>query len=196
MESLSFERVVTWSMSGRKRLFQLERKNLAAMLRMCFVSMTLMVCAMAPVMSQVFNVEDESQQATNQYHEINVGVADTPFGWFNVSPGLSVLIVHRKQEAHSKLFFEYGYGGALPTIFTGKVGVGVSGKSNANLSVGVRVFPTHGYVRLGIPLNTNQGKMELALSYEHSGRDLSPTLQQLSFGSARMLTVGLCMDIQ
>ena len=173
-----------------------KRKNPAAMLRMCFVSLTWMVCSMAPVMSQVFNLEDESKQVTNRYHEINVGVADTPFGWFDVSPGLSVMIVHRKQEADSKLFIEYGFGGALPTILTGKIGVGLSGKSNANLSVGVRVFPTHGYVRLGIPLNTNQGKMELALSYEHSGKEISPTLRQLSFGSARMLTVGLCMDIQ
>ncbi len=196
MESLSFDRIVTWSMSAFTSLFQFERNNLAAMLRVCVVSMAWMACSMAPLMSQVFNLEDEAQQGINQYHEINVGVADTPFGWFDISPGFSVLIVHRKQGADSKLFFEYGYGGALPTIVTGKVGVGVSGKSNANLSVGVRVFPTHGYVRLGIPLNTNQGKMELALSYEHSGRDLSPTLQQLSFGSARMLTVGLCMDIQ
>ena len=124
MESVSFERIVTWSMSAFTPLFQFERNNLAAMLRMCVVSMAWMACSMAPLMSQVFNLEDEAQQGINQYHEINVGVAETPFGWFDISPGFSVLIVHRKQEADSKLFFEYGYGGALPTIVTGKVGVG------------------------------------------------------------------------
>ena len=183
-------------MSALTSPFQFEMNKIVATLRALSVSMTLTVCSMAPMMSQVFNLDDDSKQVTNRYGEINVGAADTPFGWWDVSPGISILIVHRRQKADSKLFLEYGYGGALPTLFTGKVGVGLSGESNANLSVGVRVFPTHGYLRFGIPLKTKRGMAELGFSLEKSGREINPTFSQLSFGSDQMLTVGLCMDIQ
>ena len=178
-------------MSALITSFQFERNKIVATLRAFSVSITLTVCSMAPMLSQGFYLDDESQQVTNRYGEINVGAADTPFGWWDVSPGISILIVHRRQTADSKLFFEYGYGGAIPTLLTGKVGVGLSGESNANLSVGVRVFPTHGYLRFGIPLKTKQGMAELGFSLEKSGREINPTFRQLSFGSDQMLTVGL-----
>ncbi len=190
-----FERTLTWTMSALTTPFQFERNKIAALTRVLLVSMTLIMCSMGPTMCQVFNLDDASQQVTNRYGEINMGLADTPFGWWDVSPGLSVLIVHRRQKADSKLFLEYGYGVALPTLVTGKVGVGLSGESNANLSVGFRVFPTHGYLRFGIPLKTKQGMAELGFSLEKSGREFNPTFRQLSFGSDQMLTVGLCMDI-
>tara|TARA_Y100000589_G_scaffold25917_1_gene21428 strand:- start:3783 stop:4334 length:552 start_codon:yes stop_codon:yes gene_type:complete len=171
------------------------RNEIIGFFRALSVSVTFIVCSMAPLISQVFNLDEESRQVNNIYGEINLGVADTPFGWWNVSPGVSVLMVHRKQNKDCKLFLEYGYGLALPTIITGKVGFGVYGKSNTNLSAGVRVFPSHGYLRLGIPLKTKQGMAELGFSIEKSGREINPTFRALSFGSDRMLTVGLCMDI-
>lgn len=174
---------------------QFRINEIAGFFRSLSVSVTLIVCSMAPLISQVFNLDEESQQVTNRYGEINLGVAETPLGWMDVSPGFSVLIVHRKQNTDSKLFLEYGYGLALPTLLTGKVGFGLSGKSNTNLSAGVRVFPSHVYLRLGIPLKTKQGMAELGFSIEKSGREINPTFSRLSFGSDRMLTVGLCMNI-
>lgn len=171
------------------------RNEIIGFFRALSVSVTIVVCSMAPLISQVFNLDETSQQVTNIYGEINLGVADTPFGWWDLSPGCSVLMVHRKPNNDSKLFLEYGYGFALPTIITGKVGFGVYVKSNINLSAGVRVFPSHGYLRLGIPLKTKQGMAEMAFSIEKSGREINPTFRSLSFGSDRMLTVGLCMDI-
>ena len=104
-------------------------------------------------------------------------------------------MVHRKQYNDSKLFLEYSYGFALPTIITGKVGFGMYGKFNTNLSAVVRVFPSYGYLKLGIPLKTKQGMAELGFSIEKSGREIYPTFRTLSFGSDRMLTDRLRMDI-
>ena len=170
------------------------RNDIARMFRILVASLISMTCFVPLVISQVFNLEQGSQRDITRYREINVGVAET--SWFDVSPGMSILTVHRKQKAESKLFLEYGYGLALPTLLTGKVGFGITGKSNGNLSAGIRVYPTHGYLRVGIPMQTKRGMAELGFSIEKSGADINPTLRELSFESDRMLTVGLCMDIR
>ena len=174
--------------------FQMMRNDIARMFRIGVASLISMTCFVPPVISQVFNLEQGSQRDITRYREINVGVAET--SWFDVSPGMSILTVHRKQKAESKLFLEYGYGLALPTLLTGKVGFGITGKSNGNLSAGIRVYPTHGYLRVGIPVQTKRRMAELGFSIEKSGADINPTLRELSFESDRMLTVGLCMDIR
>ena len=164
-------------------------------LRALFASVVMVGSSITPLFSQEFHPADQSEPRLVRYGEINAGVAETPFGWWNVSPGLSGLMAQRKQRADSKFFFEYGYGVALPTLVTGRVGFGIDGWSKANLSAGIRVFPTHGYLRLGIPFQTKRRLVELGLSLEKSGREINPTLKQFSFGSDRMLTVGLCVEL-
>ena len=165
------------------------------MVKTLFVSVVMVGGFLSPMFSQEFHPADQSEPRLVRYVEVNAGVAETPFGWFDVSPGLSGLMAQRKQGADSKFFFEYGYGVALPTLVTGRVGFGIDGWSKVNLSAGLRVFPTHGYLRLGMPFQTKHRLVELGLSLEKSGREINPTFRQLSFGSSRMLTVGLCVEL-
>ena len=44
-------------------------------------------------------------------------------------------------------------------------------------------------------LHTLMVNVSLRLGLEKSGREITPTFRQLSFGSSRMLTVGLCVEL-
>ncbi len=141
-----------------------------------------------------------------KFFESNFGIAytnlDLPF------PGFSALWGARKLHANGKTFTDLAIGPALPSLVTGRVGVGtIDSVTKSNISVGVRIFPLYVYTRLGFPLkprrfqslspilNKNDGawcEREFSLSVE-----VSPFLESSSdagefsaFYSVALLTFG------
>lgn len=86
----------------------------------------------------------------NMYIELNFGVAkiyDT-----GVFPGTS-LLVGNKFELKDNLFLDTEIGLALPSIITGKIGVGryIHKKTQTAFIVGVRPWPFHLYCQVNLP---------------------------------------------
>jgi hypothetical protein len=123
--------------------------------------------------------------ATRSYLELNFGAAvgDYGDGGF-VFPGLSFLI-GQQAFLSPTVFVEYQAGLALPTLGTGKLGLGVqSSTTGSGLSAGVRVFPNTLYLQFYKP--TRRGQWNLSL--EHA-----PFFQnrpERSFYSSQLFTVG------
>lgn len=123
--------------------------------------------------------------ATRSYLELNLGAAvvDDGDGGF-VFPGLSFLI-GQQAFLNPTVFVEYQAGLALPTLGTGKLGLGVQSESTgAGLSAGVRVYPNTLYLQFYKP--TRRGQWNLSL--EHA-----PFFQnrpERSFYSSQIFTFG------
>ena len=74
------------------------------MVKTLFVSVVIVGGFLSPMFSQEFHPADQSEPRLVRYGEINAGVAETPRGWWNVSPGLSVLMAQRKQGGGFEIF--------------------------------------------------------------------------------------------
>ena len=83
-------------------------------------------------------------QYSTKYKEFNVGLhidSDDNF----VFPGVSFLWGKTTYFANN-ILLDYEYGFALPTLITGKIGLGI-GNSNNTVALGFRPFPTSGYLQ-------------------------------------------------
>ncbi len=131
-------------------------------------------------------------QHTNSrtYREFNTGVA--LLNKYSITELGGVLIglsyVSGKQHYFSeKYFFEYQMGLALPSIVTGKLGVGATGKIFGG-SIGIRVLPTFLYGQLHFRFEKSQLNFSAEVSpfYNYnSGNEISP-----SFGANAIFTCG------
>ena len=89
-------------------------------------------------------------QESSGYLETNVGVSHTS-EWLDYSPGISILYGQRKFLSNAT-FLDVQGGLAAPSIVTMKVGWGHKrADSGLSVSTGVRIWPAHTYVQLGIP---------------------------------------------
>jgi hypothetical protein len=91
-------------------------------------------------------------QDAETYFETNLGVSllidDVEVGYF---PGFSVLAGKRTFQTEVR-FIDRQIGFAAPTIVTLKIGQGWRNpETGRTIGYGVRVFPLHGYVQLGVP---------------------------------------------
>ena len=90
-------------------------------------------------------------EVVQKFFEGNFGIAytnfDLPF------PGFSALWGARKLHANGKTFTDLAVGPALPSLVTGRVGIGtLNSETESNISVGVRIFPLYVYTRMGFPI--------------------------------------------
>ena len=93
---------------------------------------------------------DDESKIKQKFVETNFGFAytnvDLPF------PGFSSLSGARKFHANGKTFTDWAVGPALPSLLTGRVGIGsCNPETRRNMSVGVRIFPLYAYTRIGFP---------------------------------------------
>ena len=83
-------------------------------------------------------------QYSNNYKEFNgglyIGGEDIPF-----FPGASFLL-GRTNYYSNNIVIDYEIGFALPTIFTGKAGIGLGDQNNATI-IGVRPWPTTAFIQ-------------------------------------------------
>ena len=83
-------------------------------------------------------------QYSNSYKEFNgglyIGGNDLP-----VFPGVSFLF-GRTNYYSNNIVMDYEIGFALPTVFTGKAGVGLGNQNNATI-IGVRPWPTTAFIQ-------------------------------------------------
>lgn len=83
-------------------------------------------------------------QFSNNYKEFNgglyIGGEDVP-----VFPGISFLIGKTNYYSNN-IVLDYEIGFALPTIFTGKVGVGLGDQNNATI-IGLRPWPSTAFIQ-------------------------------------------------
>lgn len=86
------------------------------------------------------------------YIESNFGIADVSDDWNGYFPGTSILI-GRRVELQNNFIMDIEAGLALPSIVTGKIGVGyyLSKKSKAAIVGGVRPWPLHVYGQINLP---------------------------------------------
>ena len=83
-------------------------------------------------------------QYSTKYKEFNVGLhidSDDDL----VFPRVSFLW-GKTTYFSNNILLDYEYGFALPTLVTGKIGLGI-GNSNNTVVLGVRPFPTSGYLK-------------------------------------------------
>ena len=82
-------------------------------------------------------------QYSNSYKEFNGGLYlggdDLP-----VFPGISFLV--GRTNYYDNIVIDYEIGFALPTVFTGKVGVGLGNQNNAT-TIGLRPWPTTAFIQ-------------------------------------------------
>ena len=82
-------------------------------------------------------------QYSNSYKEFNGGLYlggdDLP-----VFPGISFLV--GRTNYYDNIVIDYEIGFALPTVFTGKAGVGFGDQNNASI-IGVRPWPTTAFIQ-------------------------------------------------
>ena len=82
-------------------------------------------------------------QNTTHYKEFNCGIYSGENIY--VFPGASFLWGRTKYDTNN-LVIDYQFGLALPTLVTGKVGVGIGNKNNAGV-IGLRPWPPAGYLQ-------------------------------------------------
>jgi|LauGreDrversion4_2_1035121.scaffolds.fasta_scaffold99664_4 hypothetical protein len=121
------------------------------------------------------------------YLELNAGVARIFYdGYF---PGFSFLIGQQKMLS-SNTFLEYQAGLALPTIVTGKIGLGYQNKF-IGVSGGFRVFPSMFYGQ--IHFRTKKGQLNISAEqtpFNLDNWDLGP-----SFGANNVFSLGYQWNI-
>jgi len=84
------------------------------------------------------------------YLETNVGLSYTD-AELEISPGFSVLYGHQTFVSETS-FWDFQYGFAVPSIVTMKIGRGFKDvRTGRSVTGGIRVFPTHLYLQVGIP---------------------------------------------
>lgn len=83
-------------------------------------------------------------QTKVKYTEFNTGIS---VGKVAIFPGAS-LLVGKTLIYKSGLVFDYECGLAIPSIITGKVGFGYMVDENAQVTVGVRPWPTATYLQM------------------------------------------------
>lgn len=137
----------------------------------------------------ILNIHGQNKYSRT-YRELNTGVAllnkysTTELG--DLLIGLS--FVSGKQNYFSEnFFFEYQMGLALPSIVTGKIGIGATGKVFGG-SIGVRVFPTFVYGQIHFRFQKSQLNFSAEVSpfYNYnSGNEIGPSL-----GSNAIFTCG------
>jgi hypothetical protein len=117
-------------------------------------------------------------QTTTKYIEFNTGLS---FGTVPMFPGASFLY-GATTKFNSGVILDYQGGLAIPSIVTGKAGVGFSIDPKFDVSVGFRAFPSTLYIQL--------------LSHRPNRyRDIVFTIEMMSweatsFGQSTVLTVG------
>lgn len=132
------------------------------------------------------NAQEVSPGKTkNTFIEWNFGVAYIVDG--AVLPGTSVL--WGKTFINEKNFiFEFEGGFALPTVVTGKVGIGKN-FNNTNVIIGVRPFPFHFYLQSSFP-SGKKGYWITSIEYSPVNSD-----SFLSFQSRAILNFGYRWDL-
>ena len=115
------------------------------MRRFCVYSGCLFLCV-------YFCVSNSFAQNNKTYLETNVGISYTD-DVLEYSPGVSVLFGHQKYVSETR-FWDFQYGLAAPTIVTMKTGYGFKNlNTGMSFSGGLRIWPSHIYVQLGVPNN-------------------------------------------
>jgi hypothetical protein len=121
------------------------------------------------------------------YLEVNAGMARIFYDSY--FPGFSFLIGQQKMLS-SNTFLEYQVGLALPSIATGKIGLGYQNKS-IGVSGGLRVFPSMLYGQ--IHFRTKKGQLNISAEqtpFNLNNWDLGP-----SFGANNVFTLGYQWNI-
>ncbi len=128
-----------------------------------------------------FFTNHAQQTNSRTYREFNAGAAF--LNEYSISELGDIMVglsyVSGKQNYFSEnFFFEYQAGIALPSIITGKVGIGATGKVFGG-SIGVRVFPTFVYGQIHFRFQKSQLNFSAEVSplYNYNpGNQISPSL--------------------
>lgn len=99
-------------------------------------------------------------QTKTKYSEFNTGLS---VGAVPIFPGASLLI-GKTITYNSGLIFDYQGGLAFPSIITGKIGFGYAIQNDAEITVGVRPWPTTSYLQM--KLNRPEKRTDLVFSVE------------------------------
>jgi hypothetical protein len=145
-------------------------------------------------------------EVVQKFYEGNFGIAFTNIGL--PFPGFSALWGARKLHTNGKTFTDLAVGPALPSLVTGRVGVGTfNSETKSNISFGVRIFPLYVYTRLGFPLKSRRFRGSSLILEKYDGAwcerefslsvEVSPFLESSSdagevsaFFSVALLTFG------
>ena len=132
-------------------------------------------------------IECEAQEQFTSL-EWNAGVSYVDDGFY--FPGCSYLI-GTTYITKSNLVLDAQIGLALPTLVTGKVGVGFKAK-NVIITAGIRPYPSHAYIQL--QRLSNNKHHSFTFSFEESADSMTGNgnynWQGRSFYSIRLATVG------
>lgn len=147
-------------------------------LLVCMIIFTLSSLCQA----QDFQIEKASQQEPSafSYLELNGGIAAIEDDF--VFPGVSFLW-GRTYITKNNFVFDFQAGLALPSIVTGKVGVGKKINST-KIIVGIRPFPVTTYLQLSFP-NGKKGNWNLSFEYNPFDTD-----RDFSFHSRGNINIG------
>ena len=118
----------------------------------------------------------------NKYKEFNFGVyANFDDGF--IFPGASFLF-GKKNYFNKKFLLDYQIGIAFPSIFTGKIGVGLGNKKYARI-FGIRVYPSSTYIQLSFNERNN-------ISFEYL--PFSQYMPAVEYGSSTgiIISYGYC----
>lgn len=117
----------------------------------------------------------DGAQVTQKYLERNAGVAYTMYDF--PFPGASHLWGARKLHANGKTFTDLAGGLAIPSLVTGRVGIGsLNPETKKHVSAGIRIFPAYAYMRWGFPLKPRRFE-----SYSPAFRYLNGVLCEREF---------------
>ena len=127
--------------------------------------------------------EISTEKSKNSFVEWNFGVAYTAYTDDSfVFPGTSVLW-GRTHTYENNLIFEYEVGMALPSVVTGKLGIGKK-FNTTKVIVGVRPFPFNLYLQSSFT-NKKKGYWIASIEYNPLNRDTGVSLASkaiLNFG--------------
>ena len=105
--------------------------------------------------------ENFDGKSTTSFSELNVGVAQLNYE-YDVFPGVSFLWGKTVVDENN-FVFEYEAGFALPTILTGKLGIGKQ-FGNTNVIVGLRPYPFNLYFQTSL-MSSNKGYWLMSVEY-------------------------------
>ena len=134
--------------------------------------------------------ENDEIRNRDTFFELNGGISVIPFLIVvgpPIFPGFSVLF-GQTYNFNEQGIFEYEIGAAVPTIVTGKIGVGLQSKDGQKqYTVGVRPFPLHTYAQF-----THKTKKNHAVLYSVELSPVKPFGSNWthSFGSIALATIG------
>jgi len=163
--------------------FEKQFKNIYIMKKQLLITLVLFF-----FFNDIVAQEIATEKSKNSFVEWNFGVGF--IGDNFIFPGTSVLGGNTYINANN-IIFEYEVGFALPSLITGKMGVGKK-FNNTNVIVGVRPFPFNLYLQSSFT-NGKKGYWIASLEFNPLYSDYSD--KTISFGSKAIINFGYRWNI-